>query len=246
MEATSSLLPMLGAKPMLGRLFLPEEDRPGTPQTVVLTHGLWQQQFASDPHIVGQAVTLNGHLHTVVGVLPASFRLDHEVIPTVGGISKPDFFMPPADEARDATNYGSENFNILARLKPGVSMKQAQADIDVIAARIRKDKSRDPSFTISVVCLMNQVVGDIRTAMLILFGAVALVLLIACTNVESAAFTRNGATARDCGSGCSRSRARTCRATATDRGDPVELNRWRRRNRTIRRVHSDCTQDASG
>ena len=194
MEATSNLLPMLGAKPMLGRLFLPEEDRPGTPQTVVLTYGLWQQEFAGDPHILGQAITLNGHLHTVVGVLPASFRLDHEVVPTVGGIPKPDFFMPPADEARDATNYGSENFNILARLKPGVSVGQAQADIDVIAARIRKDKSRDPSFTISVVCLMNQVVGDIRTAMLILFGAVALVLLIACTNVANLLLSR--ATAR--------------------------------------------------
>ncbi len=194
MEATSSLLPMLGAKPMLGRLFLPEEDRPGAPQTVVLTYGLWQQAFASDSHILGQNVTLNGHLHTVVGVLPASFRLDHEVIPTVGGISKPEFFMPPSDEARDATNYGSENFNILARLKPGVSVKQAQADIDVIAARIRKDKARDPSFTISVVSLMDQVVGDIRTAMLIIFGAVASVLLIACTNVANLLLSR--ATAR--------------------------------------------------
>jgi predicted permease len=193
-QATSSLLPMLGAKPMLGRIFLPEEDQPGKPQTVVLTYGLWQREFAGDPNIVGRSITLNGHAHTVVGVLSPGFRLNHEIIPTVGGIDKAEFFMPPPDEARDPTNYGSENYNILARLRPGVTMRQAQSDIDVIAARLRREKHRDPSFTISVVSLMEQVVGNIRAAMLILFGAVALVLLIACTNVANLLLSR--ATAR--------------------------------------------------
>lgn len=189
-RATSSLLPMLGAKPMLGRLFLPEEDRPGSPDTVVLTYGFWQREFAGDPSIVGRAITLDGHMHTVVGVLSPSFRLNHEVIPTVAGIDKPEFFMPLLDEAKNPLNYGSENYNILARLKPGVTMRQAQSDIDVIAARLRQEKHRDRSFTISVVPLMEQVVGNIRTAMLILFGAVALVLLIACTNVANLLLSR--------------------------------------------------------
>jgi predicted permease len=193
-QATSSLLPMLGAKPMLGRIFLAEEDQPGKPQTVVLTYGLWQREFAGDPNIVGQSITLDGHIHTVVGVLSSGFRLNHEIIPTVGGIDKPEFFMSSPDEARDPTNYGSENYNILARLRPGVTMRQAQSDIDVIAGRLRKEKHRDPSFTISVVSLMEQVVGNIRVAMLILFGAVALVLLIACTNVANLLLSR--ATAR--------------------------------------------------
>jgi predicted permease len=189
-HATSSLLPMLGAKPMLGRIFLPEEDQPGKPATVVLTYGFWQREFASDTNIVGRAITLDGNSHTVVGVLSPSFRLNHEVIPTIAGIDKPDFFMPPLDEAKDPNNYGSENYNILARLKPGVTMKQAQSDIDVIAARLRQEKHRDRSFTISVVPLIEQVVGNIRTAVLILFGAVALVLLIACTNVANLLLSR--------------------------------------------------------
>jgi predicted permease len=189
-RATSSLLPMLGAKPMLGRIFLPEEDQPGKPETVVLTYGFWQREFASDPNIVGRAITLDGHPHTVVGVLSRGFRLNHEVIPTVAGTDKPDIFMPPPDEAKHPNNYGSENYNILARLKPGVTMKQAQSDIDVIAARLRREKHRDRSFTISVVPLMEQVVGNVRTAVLILFGAVALVLLIACTNVANLLLSR--------------------------------------------------------
>ncbi|HEX4322183.1 MAG TPA: ABC transporter permease [Acidobacteriaceae bacterium] len=193
-EATSTLLPMLGAKAMLGRLFLPEEDRPGKPQTVVLTYGFWQREFAGDPNIIGRAITLDSHPYTIVGVLSPGFRLNHEVLPTIGGIDKPDLFLPPAEEAKDPTNYGSENYNIMARLRPGVTMQQAQSDIDVIAARHREAHHRDRSFTISVVPLIEQVVGDLRTAVLVLFGAVALVLLIACTNVASLLLSR--ATAR--------------------------------------------------
>jgi predicted permease len=98
--------------------------------------------------------------------------------------------MPPEQEARKIDNYGSENYNIVARLKPGVTMQQAQSDIDVIAARLREQKHRDRTFTISVVPLTEQVVGNIRTAVLILFGAVALVLLIACTNVANLLLSR--------------------------------------------------------
>jgi predicted permease len=189
-QATSSLLPMLGAKPMLGRIFLPEEDQPGKPATVVLTYGFWQHEFASDPNIVGRAITLDGDPHTVVGVLSPSFHLNHEVLPTIAGIDRPEFFMPAPDEAKKPDNYGPEIYNILARLKPGVTMKQAQSDIDVIAARLREDKHRDRSFTISVVPLTEQVVGNVRTAALILFGAVSLVLLIACTNVANLLLSR--------------------------------------------------------
>jgi predicted permease len=108
----------------------------------------------------------------------------------VGGIDKPDIFLPLPAEAKDATNYGSENYNILARLKPGVSMETAQSDIAIIAARLRQEKHRDPSFTISVVPLIEQVVGNVRSAVLILFGAVALVLFIACTNVANLLLSR--------------------------------------------------------
>ncbi len=189
-RATSSLLPMLGARPLLGRIFLPEEDQAGKPATVVLTFGFWQREFAGNPGIIGHAITLDGHAYTVVGVLPASFHLNHEVIPTVDGIYKPEFFIPPDERANNPTNYYWESYNILARLKPGVTMQQAQSDIDVIAARHREQKHRDPSFTISVVPLTEQVVGNVRTAVLVLFGAVALVLLIACTNVANLLLSR--------------------------------------------------------
>ena len=179
-----------GRKSHARSIFLPEEDEPGKAQTVVLTYGFWQREFAGDPNIVGRSITLDGHPHTIVGVLSPAFRLNHEVIPTISGIDKPEIFMPPPEEAKDTTNYGPENYNILARLKPGVTMQQAQANIDVIAARLREEKHRDRSFTISVVPLTEQVVGNIRTAVLILFGAVALVLLIACTNVANLLLSR--------------------------------------------------------
>ena len=189
-EATSSLLPMLGAKAMLGRIFLPEEDQAGKTQTVVLTHGFWQRQFAGDPNAVGRTITLDGHPHTIVGVLSPAFHLNHEIIPTIAGIDKPEIFMSPSEDAKKMTDYGPEIYNIVARVKPGVTMQQAQSDIDVIAARLRTEKHRDRSFTISVVPLMEQVVGNIRSAALILFGAVALVLLIACTNVANLLLSR--------------------------------------------------------
>jgi predicted permease len=187
---SASLLPMLGAKPMLGRLFLPQEDKPGSAKTAVLTYGLWRRVFSGDRNILGRTITFDGEATTVVGVLPGDFRLNREVIPTVGGIDKPDIFLPLPAEAKDATNYGSENYNVLARLKPGVSMEAAQSDIAIIAARLRREKHRDPSFTISVVPLTEQVVGNVRSAVLILFGAVALVLFIACTNVANLLLSR--------------------------------------------------------
>ena len=189
-SVSSSLLPMLGVKPLLGRIFLPDEDKPGKPKTVVLTYALWKEQFGGDPNTVGQSITIDGKSRTVVGVLPREFRLNHEVVPTVGGIDKPEIFLPLPLDAKDEQDYGPENFNILARLKPNITMQQAQADIGFIAARIREEKHRDPSFTISVVPLIEQVVGNVRTAVLILFGAVALVLLIACTNVANLLLSR--------------------------------------------------------
>ncbi len=189
-RASASLWPMLGAKPMLGRIFVPEEDKPGRPETVVLSYGLWKQAFGGDPGLVGRPITLNGRPFLVVGVMPQSFTLTHEVMPTVGGIDKADIFLPLPMSATEDTDYGSENYNILARLKPGVTMQQAQADISVIAARLREEKHRDSTFTISVVPLIEQVVGNVRTALLVLLGAVAFVLLIACTNVANLLLSR--------------------------------------------------------
>src|SRR5271168_503636 len=189
-EGSASLLTMLGAKPLLGRTFLPEEDRPGKPDAVVLTYGLWKQVFGGDQSILGRSIVLDGKPRAVVGVLGPDFKLNHEVMPTVGGIDKAELFLPLPFDSKQEVDYGSENYNILAMLKPGVSARQAQADVDVIAARLRVEKKRDPSFTISVVPLMEQVVGGVRSSVLILLGAVGLVLLIACVNVASLLLSR--------------------------------------------------------
>jgi len=189
-ETTSSLFPMLGVTPMLGRIFVPAEDRPGRPDTVVLTYGLWKQAFGGDPDLIGRSITIDAKPRTVIGVLPQEFRLSHEVVPTIGGIDKPEIFLPMPMDAKQELNYGPEDFNILARLRPGATMQQAQTDIGVIAARLRVEKHRDPSFTISVVPLIDQVVGNVRSSVLILLGAVGMVLLIACTNVANLLLSR--------------------------------------------------------
>src|SRR5437879_2307468 len=155
-RVSSTLLQMLGAKPLAGRVFTPDEDRPGKPRAVVLSHGLWKRMFGADPNVIGKSIALDRQSHTIVGVLPASFLLNREVMPTVAGNERSDIFLPLPMRDAELHNRGSENYNIMARLKPGVSPTQAQAAIDVIAAHIREHDRRGPTFTISVVTLLEE------------------------------------------------------------------------------------------
>jgi predicted permease len=194
----SSLLEMLGAKPLLGRLLLPEEDKPGKAPVVILSERVWRRLFNADPQIVGKTIVLNGNSFTVLndnsftvaGVLQAGFQLDAEVMPSEFPMDRMDLFLPLPLGADAEKNRGDENYNILVRLKRGVSVQQAQADIEVIASRIREKDKRDASFGMHVVGLQEQVVGDVRRALLVLLGSVGLVLLIACANVANLLLTR--------------------------------------------------------
>jgi putative ABC transport system permease protein len=186
----SSLLEMLGAKSLLGRLLLPEEDKPGKPDVAVLSERVWKRLFNADPGIVGKTIVLNGNPFIVAGVLQRSFTLNAEVMPTETPMDKMDIFAPLPLGADAEKNRGDENYNIMVRLKPGVSVQQAQADIEVIASRIREKDKRDASFGMHVVGLQDQVVGDVRRALLVLLGSVGLVLLIACANVANLLLTR--------------------------------------------------------
>jgi predicted permease len=194
----SGLLEMLGAKPLLGRLLLPEEDKPGKAPVVILSERVWRRLFNADPQIVGKTIVLNGNSFTVIndnsftvaGVLQAGFQLNAEVMPSEFPMDKMDLFLPLPLGADAEKNRGDENYNIIARLKPGVSVQQAQADIEVIASRIREKDKRDASFGMHVVGLQEQVVGDVRRALLVLLGSVGLVLLIACANVANLLLTR--------------------------------------------------------
>jgi predicted permease len=190
LSTQSSLLTMFGAKPLLGRTLLPEEDAPGKPAVAILSNGVWQRLFNSDPSVIGRSITLNGKQFTVAGVLQRGFMLNAEVMPSEGPMDKVDIFLPLPLGADAAQRRGDENYNIIARLKPGVSLQQAQADIDIIASGIRVKDKRDVSFGMDVVGLQKQVVGDVRRALLVLLGSVALVLLIACANVANLLLAR--------------------------------------------------------
>lgn len=190
LATTSSLFHMLGAKALFGRLLLPEEDKPGKPNVAILSHAVWKRLFNSDPQIIGRSITLNGNAYTVAGVLRPDFSLNHEVMQTVGGTDRSDIFVPLPLGADAVNRRGDENYNITVRLKPGVSVRQAQADIDIIAGRIREKDKRDRTYGMTVMPLLTQVVGNVRRALWVLLGAVALVLLIACANVANLLLTR--------------------------------------------------------
>ena len=200
LETSSSLFPLLGARPLHGRLLRPDEDRPGQAPVVILSHGFWVRTFGSDPAAVGRSITLNGlgggggetkNQYEVVGILAPDFRLNDEIMPTVASIRQMEAFVPlPLAPDAVTTRRGDENFNVMARLRPGVSMEQAKSDISAIAGRIRDKDRRDRTFTIDVVPLVESVVGNVRTAVFVLMGSVALVLLIACANVANLLLTR--------------------------------------------------------
>jgi predicted permease len=190
LNTQSSLLAMFGAKPLLGRTFLPEEDKPGRPPVAILSNGAWMRLFNSDRAIVGKTIMLNGKPFTVAGVLERSFVLNAEVMPSEGPMDKVDIFLPLPLGPDAAQRRGDENYNIVVRLKPGVSIEQAQADIDVIASGIRIKDKRGSSYGMDVIGLQKQVVADVRRSLLVLLGSVALVLLIACANVANLLLAR--------------------------------------------------------
>jgi predicted permease len=197
---SSTLFHMLGARPLYGRLLDVTDEQPGKHTVVVLSHGFWRRAFGGDPGIVGKTIRLNNigvpgtgdtrNQFEVVGVLGPGFLLNGEIMPTVSSLQQMDLFLPLAFEKDPATLRGDENYNLMARLKPGVTIAQADADVSAIAARIREKDKRDRTFTIDVVPLVESVVGSVRLAILVLLGSVTLVLLIACANVANLLLTR--------------------------------------------------------
>jgi len=193
-RVSSSLFPLLGAQPLRGRVFTPDDDQEGKPTTAILSYGFWQRDFAGNQNIVGKTLSLNGNSVEVVGVMPATFTLNKEVMPTVNKISNAEMLLslPMGDGKR--TTRTNEDYNIFGKLKPGVSVAQAQSDVDRIVAGMKQQYPQNypesSGFMISVVPLLQQVVGEVRRPLLILLGAVGLVLLIACANVANLQLAR--------------------------------------------------------
>jgi predicted permease len=189
-RTSSTLFHILGVKPLFGRLLLPEEDQPGKPPVAILSYRFWRRVFGSNSQVAGKGITLNGKQYTVAGVLPPEFVLNSEVMPAEVPTDKLDVFLPLPLSNDPSQRRGDENYNVMVRLKPGVPLQQAQADVDIIAARIRQKDKRDRTFGMTVIGLQDQVVGDVRLALLVMLGSVAAVLLIACANVANLLLTR--------------------------------------------------------
>jgi len=193
-RVSSNLLPMLGQSAALGRTFSADEDSPGRPATAVLSHGMWVRHYGADPRMLGQSVTLNGVPYEVVGIMPPSFSLPREVLPTLDGAEQADILLPLPLPADAAQNRDHEDYNIMGKLKPGVSTAQAQAEMDTITARLRHDYPQiyppNGGLTFGIVPLLEQVVGDVRPSLFVLLGAVGFVLVIACANVANLLLAR--------------------------------------------------------
>ena len=193
-HVSANLLGMLEVQPSLGRLFLPYESDPGHAATAVLSYGMWTRRYNSDRQILGKSITLNGKSYEVVGVLPRSFTLPREVLPTLGGAEQSDVLVPLVFAPGAATNRDHEDYNILGKLKRGVSLTQARAEIDTITAKLRHDHPDvyppNGGLTFGIVPLLEQVVGDTRRPLMVLLGAAGFVLLIACANLANLLLSR--------------------------------------------------------
>jgi len=181
-RVSAGLFEMLGAKPALGRTFLDDEDQPGHENVAILSSSLWKRRFGSDPNVVGQAITLSATSYTVIGVMPPAFKFPD---------AETDVWTPIAFNAKQAQQHGSHYISVIGRLKPGVTREQAATEMDAIAARLAEQyPDSNTGWRVNVLPMQEYEVRDIKSALLVLLGAVALVLLIACANVANLLLAR--------------------------------------------------------
>jgi putative ABC transport system permease protein len=179
---TAEAFDALGVHPVLGQLFRAENETTGNDAVVVISQGLWQSRFGGDPAILGKQVELNGRKRTVVGVMPASFAFPEEGT---------QIWVPLVISNAARTARFSFSFPAIGKLKPGVSLEQARADLGAIAKRLEKEYPENRDYGVTLTPLPEQIVGPtLRTTLWIMLGAVAAVLLIACANVANLLLSR--------------------------------------------------------
>jgi putative ABC transport system permease protein len=179
---SASLFPLLGVDPQLGRVFTAAEDQPGNEYVVLLSYRLWQRRFGGDPAIVGKTLRLSDESYTVVGVMPPRFQFPEPDV---------ELWTPIAFSPRQIANRDRHYLEVVARLKPGVTLQQAQTEMTTIGVRLQQQYPQsNTNLGVAVTSLHEHVVGDIKPALLILLGAVGLVLLIACANVANLLLAR--------------------------------------------------------
>jgi predicted permease len=182
-RVTTNLFSVLGVRPFRGRLFLPEEEKRGN-AAIVLSYGLWQERYGGDPALVGKPVSVNGERLTVVGILPASFSDDY----SSSFAPRSRLWLSGLDLEPEFREF--HQFHAIARLKAGVSLRQAQSEMDTIASRIEQQYPESKGWGVALVQLHDQAVETTRPALLVLLCAVGLVLFIACANVANLSLVR--------------------------------------------------------
>jgi putative ABC transport system permease protein len=189
-RVTEDTLAALGVAPMLGRGFSAEDDRPGAAPVAIVSHGLWQRRFGGDPSIVGRTVALDGRSYTLVGVMPQRFRFPQP--PVLEGTTprrQLDIWTPLGPEA--VNQRGAHYVTVVGRLRGGVSIDAAQQELSGIASQLAREyPASNEGWDVIVVPLAEQVHGDARPALLVIWSAVSLVLLLACANVASLLLAR--------------------------------------------------------
>ncbi len=172
----------LGIRPEQGRDFLPEEDQPGRDQVALISNSLWQRRFGADPQVLGQTLTLSERSYTVIGVMPPHFQFPDQ---------NTEFWTPLALTPRERQDHSKHGLAVTARLKPGVTVEQAQAEMTALAGRLAEQyPASNAGWNVKVVPMLEYAVGGVRRALLVLAVAVACVLLIACANVANLLLAR--------------------------------------------------------
>jgi putative ABC transport system permease protein len=193
---SASLFPLLGVKPLQGRAFLPEENEVGHENVVLVSQGLWQRRFGSDPALVGKQLSLNGKSYTVVGIMPSDFQFPLSLFDVQGFqfTQKADMWTPVTFSQALLDCRSCRGLGVIGRLKPGVTLAQANASVDALAQRWLQEHpdtyGEGAGWGASAVSLHEQVIGKVRKALFVLLGAVGFVLLIACANVANLLLAR--------------------------------------------------------
>ncbi len=180
-RVSADFFTLLGVEPLLGRNFLPAEDRPGGERAAIISHSLWQRRFSADRGVVGRSITLDNQSYTVVGVLPPGFRFIHPF----------EVWVPLAlDPQQERGNQQISILSVIARLRPGVTREQARAELETIRSLTRSSERPLPGGQVRLTSLHARLVGDTRRLLLILLGAASLILLIACANIANLLLSR--------------------------------------------------------